>query len=239
MNNYTVYEHVFPNGKRYIGITKQDPERRWAGGKGYKDCPKMQQAIAKYGWGSVLHNILYEGLTKAEAELEEIRLIKELQTIDNGYNIEHGGNTNGTHSQETRRKISEANRGKHHRSLSDEERRKLSMANAGELNSFYGHHHSDENRMKQSEFMRGNQFNKGNHHSHEFKRWKSEQMHDKYKGGGNPRCRVVLMITEEGAETAFFSLRNAAENAKVSPATLLTHIKKNKPLNGRLWRYAK
>lgn len=28
-NYYTVYEHIFPNRKRYIGTTKQDVNQRW------------------------------------------------------------------------------------------------------------------------------------------------------------------------------------------------------------------
>lgn len=35
LNNYTVYKHTFPNGKIYIGITKQAPSKRWRNGTGY------------------------------------------------------------------------------------------------------------------------------------------------------------------------------------------------------------
>ena len=35
--NWKLYCHTFPNGKKYIGITKQDPARRWGkDGNGYK-----------------------------------------------------------------------------------------------------------------------------------------------------------------------------------------------------------
>ena len=43
MNNYTVYCHIFPNGKRYVGITKQKPEYRWDNGNGYRNCTKMER----------------------------------------------------------------------------------------------------------------------------------------------------------------------------------------------------
>lgn len=33
---YKVYKHTFPNGKKYIGITKLTVENRWRSGKGYK-----------------------------------------------------------------------------------------------------------------------------------------------------------------------------------------------------------
>ena len=32
-NNFTVYKHTSPNGKVYIGITMQNPIRRWNGCK--------------------------------------------------------------------------------------------------------------------------------------------------------------------------------------------------------------
>jgi hypothetical protein len=37
MNNWKVYCHTFPNGKKYVGITKRSPEERWhKDGSGYK-----------------------------------------------------------------------------------------------------------------------------------------------------------------------------------------------------------
>ena len=35
MKNYTVYKHISPNGKIYIGITSKEPIKRWNGGSGY------------------------------------------------------------------------------------------------------------------------------------------------------------------------------------------------------------
>lgn len=114
MNSYTVYKHTAPNGKAYIGITVQkNPKRRWQHGLGYRTQTLFFRAILKYGWDNFKHEILFSGLTKEEAEREEIRLIKELHTTDRryGYNIDNGGNCFGTHSEETKRKISEAQKG--------------------------------------------------------------------------------------------------------------------------------
>ena len=37
MNNWKVYCHTFPNGKKYVGITGQSPESRWgAQGSNYR-----------------------------------------------------------------------------------------------------------------------------------------------------------------------------------------------------------
>lgn len=115
MNNYSVYIHLFPNNKVYIGITSQKPKRRWNNGQGYKNNQYMTNAIMKYGWDNVIHKILYTNLKKEEAEEIEIKLIKEYKANNKryGYNIEYGGCHNGKTSEITRKRISEANKGKH------------------------------------------------------------------------------------------------------------------------------
>lgn len=93
--NYTVYMHQNKiNGKKYIGITGNIPEVRWNNGKGYYKNPYFNHAIQKYGWDNFEHIILYEGLTKEEAEDLEIETIAKYDTTnsDNGYNLHHGGN---------------------------------------------------------------------------------------------------------------------------------------------------
>lgn len=124
---YTVYMHTAPNGKRYIGITsKNPPEKRWGkNGYAYKPNKHFWNAIQKYGWNKFNHEILFENLTKKEAEEKEIELIAFYNSCDGnyGYNIEHGGNCTGTHSEETKNKIREKRIGKKH---SEETKKKLS-----------------------------------------------------------------------------------------------------------------
>lgn len=105
---YKVYMHIFPNGKRYIGLTCTTTWSRWSGGHGYKVQPLMWKAIQKYGWKNIEHIIVKDNLSKEEAELLEIELIKEYKTTDRsyGYNISNGGFSNGKHSDETKRKMS-------------------------------------------------------------------------------------------------------------------------------------
>lgn len=76
--NYKVYCHISPNNKVYIGITQQEPKQRWQGGKGYKENQYFYRAIQKYGWDNFQHEILFENLTKQEAEKKEIELIKKI-----------------------------------------------------------------------------------------------------------------------------------------------------------------
>lgn len=86
--------HIFPNNKVYIGVTKQKPEYRWRNGTKYSDNQYMKNAIKKYGWKNIKHIILFENLTKEEAEQKEIELIKKYKANirEYGYNILAGGN---------------------------------------------------------------------------------------------------------------------------------------------------
>ena len=79
--NYSVYKHTCPSGKVYIGITMQKPEIRWNKGLGYKKQDYFYKAILKYGWDNIKHEVLYKGLSKAEAENMEIKLIKEYNKL--------------------------------------------------------------------------------------------------------------------------------------------------------------
>lgn len=112
-NNYTVYMHISPSNKRYIGITCQEVKKRWLNGNGYGNNDYFTKAIKKYGWNNFQHIIIVKGLTKEEAEWLEVELIRELDTTnrDKGYNITEGGKgaKGRIVKKETREKISKAN----------------------------------------------------------------------------------------------------------------------------------
>lgn len=107
-NNYCVYKHTAPNGKVYIGITSTKPEKRWKNGEGYR-TQIFYRAIQKYGFDNIRHEILFDGLTKTEAEQKEIELIAYYNSNnkDYGYNVDNGGSSIGCHSEATRKKLSE------------------------------------------------------------------------------------------------------------------------------------
>ena len=109
MGEYSVYMHTTPSGKRYIGITCQDPKIRWGNGSNYKKQPYFSNAIKKFGWNNIKHEVLYTALTKEEAEQKERELIAFYNSADRkyGYNIDLGGKSKGRCSEETRKKISE------------------------------------------------------------------------------------------------------------------------------------
>ena len=110
MKSYTVYMHISPSNKKYIGITCQKPENRWNDGKGYKTQKYFTNAINKYGWENFQHIIIAKGLAEEEACWLEIELIREWDTTNqnNGYNLSLGGN-NSSPTEETRKKMSENN----------------------------------------------------------------------------------------------------------------------------------
>lgn len=111
--SWIVYKHTSPSNKVYIGITCKAPNDRWASGFGYEHQVYFFRAIVKYGWINFKHEILFEGLTKEEAEAKEVELIARYNSADLnfGYNIDLGGN-NHRLSVEARKKISEAKTGK-------------------------------------------------------------------------------------------------------------------------------
>ena len=149
-NNYFVYKHTFPNNKVYIGITQQEPEKRWKNGLGYDAHQKiMKRAIQKYDWENIKHEILYKNLSKNEAWNKEIELIALYDSTNKqkGYNVSQGGEgTIGVKpteesklknriahlgrkaSLETKKKISNSNLGKHSKKRNDEQKRKISEA---------------------------------------------------------------------------------------------------------------
>ena len=93
MGNYTLYKHVTPSGKVYVGITNQKPEYRWNNGKGYmniKDGP-FKRSIFKYGWDNIQHIILVEHLSEVQAKQWEIRLISHYKQLGISLNITNGG----------------------------------------------------------------------------------------------------------------------------------------------------
>lgn len=163
--NYYIYKHKTPNGKVYIGQTCKTPNKRWANGYGYKG-QVFYNAILKYGWENIEHEILFEGLSKEEADKKEIEMISFYNSSNPkyGYNISFGGSgTPGVRlSNEIKQKISNAHKGmmrseesriKQSKTLkghtcSDETRRKIGEANKRRI-------WSEESRKKLSESQKG------------------------------------------------------------------------------------
>lgn len=161
---WVVYEHVSPSGKVYVGITsKKNPNYRWNNGKGYLNSPLFYNAIKKYGWDNIQHNILASGLSREAAELMEQELIAINKAASKSYNelssssgyktwkmpqsyldTYHEHHKRKPLSEETKRRISESNKGRkvsestlqklRGRKVSEDTRRKLSISHKGQRN---------------------------------------------------------------------------------------------------------
>lgn len=132
MKLVSIYKHVSPSGKVYVGQAV-NYKRRWgSNGEHYmnkkKDGSYIQQsfarAIDKYGWNNFEHEVILEDIPKSEADYTEKYLIKWYKLHDMSYNITDGGEgTHGVHnviSEERKKAISEfmkknhPMKGKHH-----------------------------------------------------------------------------------------------------------------------------
>ena len=152
---YIVYMHKLKiDGRVYIGQTCLSIEKR-AGSNGnkYKGCTKFWNAIQKYGWNNFEHIVLASDLTLDQANELEKQYIEKFNSIENGFNLVEGGrnhswteeyrqqrrerflgeknpNYGKPRSEETKRKIGEANKiallGK---KLSEETKKKISESN--------------------------------------------------------------------------------------------------------------
>lgn len=153
---YTIYCHIFPNGKRYIGLTKSTLEKRWGNGENYKTCPLVSRAIKKYGWENISHVVLATAKALEEAEALERAMIEKFNTQNPefGYNILPGGDVSNNHAtEEMREKLGKGWRGK---ARSEAEKKRISdgvkrkFRSRKESNGHYGMKHTNETREKMS-----------------------------------------------------------------------------------------
>lgn len=217
MNNYTVYKHISPSGKVYIGITSKNPVKRWRGGSGYSTNPYFSKAIKKYGWENFRHEIICTEMTKEEAEAKEIELIAFFRSAehDKGYNIQNGGSSNGKHSEETKAKIGRANKGR---------------------NQFmYGKHHSEEAKRKIAEHRIGTHLTEETKRkisiAHKGKKHSLEATEKRAKA-----CQKKVICKE--LNKTFDSVKEAGEFAGVVPPSISACLKgKVKTSGGYHWEY--
>lgn len=133
---WSVYVHTTSSKKRYIGITSRPPLQRWRNGTGYKSSSYFNNAIQKYGWDNISHQILFYNLSESTAKELEIELIRFYNTTDSkfGYNLTLGGDgtVGRVCSSETKKKISDAHTGK---ICSEEQKEKQRIAIIGKKHS--------------------------------------------------------------------------------------------------------
>ena len=116
------------NGKAYIGISVNEPTkgriRDHLSGQGNR---LLANAVKKYGKDAFTYEILEANVFDEFLPDLEVTYIANFNTVaPNGYNL-NSGRSHAIPSESTRRKISEAMRGKR-KPLSPEHRRKISEA---------------------------------------------------------------------------------------------------------------
>lgn len=165
---YKVYAHINKvNGKIYIGMTHQEPKRRFRSGFGYRHNKEFYSDIVKYGWDNFEHKIFYDNLTEEEALKKEADIINKYNSTnkEKGYNKSIGwiGFQGWKPSEEQKEKMYKIQ----------------AIRYKGEGNPFYGKHHDEEMRKKLSEIAK-----------ERFKNGYPEEMREKMrianKGENNP-----------------------------------------------------
>ena len=110
MLNMLIYKITnLVNGKVYIGQTSGTILHRWSQHPD-KCCQKLYNAIMKYGKSNFKIEEIDISETQEELNNKEKYWIKFYNSMENGYNIQEGG-YKGRHSEETKKKISEALKG--------------------------------------------------------------------------------------------------------------------------------
>ena len=151
-NNYSVYQHVTPDGMHYYGATN-NIKRRWEGnGRLYKTTA-LQPYIEKYGWNNIQHIILFENQSKEDALKIEDSLIISGWEKGNCINQQRSGNISKEEGyyREYRREYREENREKY-----NEYQREYQREYHREYHREYREQNKDEFRKYQREYRRKN-----------------------------------------------------------------------------------
>lgn len=255
-NEYYVYMHTFPDGKKYVGITNQEPEKRWLNGRGYKHNPAFFNSILLHGWLNIKHEVLFTGLTKEEASNKEKELIKQYRSdeIEHGFNCQSGGDKGFTHNAETRKRISETSkqrwqdseyRQKIHQSMIEAQARPDIRKRKSEY-SKNRYHNDTEYREKFIASARSRMNKpeiKERYREMSKKRWQSpeyrEQMRSRMSGENNPCAKAVEQYSLDGRFIKRYSTCKEAAEATGTIRSGITACAKGHQKNagGFVWRY--
>lgn len=134
------------------------------------------------------------------------------------------------HTEDTRRKISEANKGKQ---CSDDTRRKMSYANKGENNPFFGKTHSNEIRKRLSEINKGHiPWNKGK--SNIYSEETLQKMRESHKNISE-ETRRKMSESHKGKPMCAANRKALYEANKGRKQSAETCKKKSESLKGRIF----
>lgn len=212
-HQWTLYIHKNKtNNKRYIGITSQQPEKRWLNGHGYAKHLPIGKAIEKYGWDGFEHIVIYNELSEKQAKEFEVLFIEHFDTTNpqKGYNLTIGGD------------------GVRGFKASSETKLKMSLAKSGASHPNYGKHLDDDVKKKISSGLKGNKNAVGAIRSEETK---LKISHSKYK--------PVAMYEGDTLIKVFDSAKEAGEIIGINRKNIsLCCYGKRKHAGGYAWKFA-
>jgi len=235
---YIVYKHTNKhNGKSYIGISSQSIQHRSGyNGKNYKRNKHFYAAIQKYGWSNFSHEILFDELSKENAEHKEIELIAKYKTNDfrYGYNLSSGGESGHSGCR-----------------MSDEEKLRRSQVYSGEGNPMYGKTGADNPNYKRecsaetkailSRVLKGRTFDKStidkmSEAQKKRSHWSDSKnpMYGKTYENAPQAKRVICLDTQ----VSFPSIKEAAEAYEVCATSITACCKGRRNIaGGYRWKY--
>ncbi len=243
--------HTSPSNKVYIGITSQDPQKRWGKGCNYKKHKYFYSAIQKYGWENIKHEILFSNLTETEAKKKEIELIAKYESTDKnfGYNLTQGGDGVKGYipTEETKEKIKNTLK-RMYEDPEFRERQRLTKPR-GEKHHYYGKCLSAEHRERLKASHLGKK--RGPHTQETIKKISNANLGKKKPHVGVPRspeCRekikkannkAVLQFAKDGS---FIKEYHSGKEASLQTGTAAQGISRcckgeRKTANGFVWKF--
>lgn len=163
-----IYKLTSPENKFYIGQTIQSLPIRWQQhitlwnskkeSKNYKKTTKkLFEAFDRFDPSLWSQEILFECFDSQELNNKEIQLIKENDSIKNGYNILKGGKiiNSGKLSVEHKQNLSDARKRYYETEKGKQWKEKLKLNYAGENNPMYGIKLSEEQKQTISQANKG------------------------------------------------------------------------------------
>lgn len=230
MNDYKVYCHTSPSGKRYVGISN-NPIKRWNNGKGYIKNYLFYRAIEKYGWDNFKHEILYDNLTLEQAGQIEKELINKWNLIDPnfGYNLREGGNGKfSEHSRYLMSKSRKGNKNAENQYHSLENRKKISAS----LKLYYKNHPVPKMDTSNNEELK------------KIKERREKLTHERRSactsGANNPSAKAVYQLDLNGNKIKYYSYAKlAATELNIDLSSIIRCCRgKQKTCGGYKWEYA-
>jgi len=150
-----IYCITSPSGKKYIGQTIRDYQKRFQEHcKLPGSCILLENSIKKYGKDSMIFEVLEEIDNENLNEREQFYIQHYNSMEPTGYNIRSGG-VKSIHSENSKKRMSEAKLGKKNHNFgkprNDTTKQAISMAKSGENHHFYGKELTQEHKLKLSE----------------------------------------------------------------------------------------